>query len=195
MADDGPVKPAKQADRNKNAPNPAKEADKNKSISPPRSPQKASLPGRQAPVGLGDPSPRKHSQISKRSNHPFTQNTHMPVSTPGSIFLDLDTMSPGDGLDIEENIIFDAYWALDCHGLSIIAHIYHHYCYDIETKGPLIPDRSTWFFGNALSIPERTQVGLETFGITSPEEVTVQITAEDGKILRIPYQEPNYTQT
>ena len=34
--------------------------------------------------------------------------------------VDLDLMFPADGLDVEENIIFDAYWAFDCAGLSII---------------------------------------------------------------------------
>ena len=33
--------------------------------------------------------------------------------------VDLDLMFPADGLDVEENIIFDAYWAFDCAGLSI----------------------------------------------------------------------------
>ena len=34
---------------------------------------------------------------------------------------DLDLMFPADGLDVEENIIFDAYWAFDYAGLSIIS--------------------------------------------------------------------------
>jgi hypothetical protein len=34
--------------------------------------------------------------------------------------VDLDLMFPADGLDVEENIIFDAYWAFDCAGLSIL---------------------------------------------------------------------------
>ena len=40
---------------------------------------------------------------------------------------DLDLMFPADGLDVEENIIFDAYWAFDCAGLSIIAHVFRHF--------------------------------------------------------------------
>ena len=100
--------------------------------------------------------------------------------------VDLDLMFPADGLDVEKNIIFDTYWAFDCAGLSIIiAHVFRHFD---EERGAIIPEKSHWYFGDCISIPERVEAGLAVFGLNSVEEVVVQITLENKERFRIPYR-------
>jgi hypothetical protein len=42
------------------------------------------------------------------------------MSKENAVTLDLDAMFPGDGLDVEENVISDAYWALECEELAVL---------------------------------------------------------------------------
>jgi len=98
--------------------------------------------------------------------------------------VDLDQMFPADGLDVEENIIYDAYWAFDSDGLSIIAHVYRHFD---EERGDIIPEKTHWYFGDGISIPETAEVGLAVFGLKSIEEVALEITLENKDRFRLPY--------
>jgi hypothetical protein len=102
-----------------------------------------------------------------------------------AIVIDLDGMFAADGLDVEENVLFDAYWAFDRDELSIIAHVHRHFN---EERSDIIPERSHWFFGNNISIPTTVEVGLAIFGLDSVEDVIVQIPLENGEIFRIPYR-------
>jgi hypothetical protein len=99
--------------------------------------------------------------------------------------VDLDEMFPADGLYVEENVIFDAYWAIDRDGLSIITHVYRHFD---EERGDIIPEKTHWYFGDGISIPETAEVGLAVFGLKSVEEVEVQITLENKERFRLPYR-------
>jgi hypothetical protein len=67
------------------------------------------------------------------------------MSKENAVTLDLDAMFPGDGLDVEENVISDAYWALECEELAVIAHIYRYFD---EARGAIIPERCHWYFND-----------------------------------------------
>jgi hypothetical protein len=43
--------------------------------------------------------------------------------------------------------------------------------------------------GDSISIPETKEVGLSTIGFDSLDEMTVQITLENGEILLVPYRQ------